>query len=141
MEDNFKEIKMVENGLVIILLFVIIIILLPSVTAVISKSMQMSAKTNTKGTVEIVKELYININLTDDVILPFKVIYNKKGYEIYSGGEKYTPVKTIKIKNEGKLPTSGSVEIDSEGYTTVKNLKFGLYKCNQIKDGDIVCEI
>ena len=112
MEDNFKEIKMVENGLVIILLFVIIIILLPSVTAVISKSMQMSAKTNTKGTVEIVKELYININLTDDVILPFKVIYNKKGYEIYSGGEKYTPVKTIKIKNEGKLPTSGSVEID-----------------------------
>ncbi len=141
MEDNVKELKIVENIMIVVLLFVIIIILLPSVSVVMNKSLRSSAEISTKETAEAVKELYININLIDSVNVPFKVIYDNEGYTIYSNGIKYTPRQSIKIESEGKMPTSGSVEIDKEGFTTVKDLKFGIYKCNQIKDGDITCEI
>lgn len=140
MNDNLKEIKMVENGLVIILLFVIITILLPSVTSLVAKSLQLSAQTSTQGTIDMVKSLYTTINLTDEVNLPFKVIYNKDGYTIYSDNKKYTPKEEIKVSISGKMPTGGSVEITTGGQVTVKDLKFGSITCNQINNNIPVCE-
>ncbi|MBR3199103.1 MAG: hypothetical protein IKG27_03715 [Bacilli bacterium] len=140
MNDYVKEIKMVENGLVIILLFVIIIILLPSVTTMASKSMQVAAEANTAANVEFVKELYTTINLNDNIGLPFKVIYDKNGYKIYSNGIRYKKEVNINIDSKNKLPTRGSIEIESDGYTIVKNLKFGSYTCSQIREEDIICE-
>ena len=141
MEDNVKEIKMVENGLIIILLFVIIVILLPSVATIISKSLSLSAKTSTSGTIEIVKELYINLNIEGDIALPFKVEYNKEGYVLYSNNKRYTPKKNIKVKSKGKLPTGGSIEIKKDGLIIIENLKFGICKCNQDESQELVCKI
>ena len=140
MNDYVKEIKMVENGLVIILLFIIIVILLPSVTTMASKSMQSAAKTNTIANIEFVKELYTTINLTDTVNLPFKVVYTDDGYKIYSNKTRYKKTVNVKLDSKNKLPTEGSIEIKEDGYTVVKNLKFGGYKCNQEKYMEIICE-
>lgn len=141
MKDNIIEIKMVENGLVIILLFSMVIIFLPAVINFIGKSLILSARSNTEGTTQLVEELYININLTDDVFLPFEVVFNKEGYEIYTGKKKYTPIKKLKIKTKAKLPRSGSILIDSNGSRIIKNLKFGLVKCNQKANEKLVCKI
>ncbi len=131
MDDNVKEIKMVEN----------IIILLPSVTSLASKSLQVSAQTSTINSIEMVKGLYTTINLTDEVNLPFKVVYNKEGYKIYSDGKEYIPKESIKVTISGKNPTDGSIEITTEGKIIVKNLKFGSLKCNQSSDSKLTCKI
>ena len=140
MKDYVKEIKMVENGLVIILLFVIIIILLPSFTTMADKSMELAAQTNAINNIEMVKELYTIINLNDEVNLPFKVVYNSNGYKIYSKGKEYTKPYNINIEGTDKLPTEGSIEIKANGKAIVDNLKFGNYTCNQINTEKPVCK-
>ncbi len=140
MDDNVKGIKMVENGLVIIVLFIIIMILFPAVTKLINKSMQTSAQISTKNIIENVKTLYTTINLIDEVNLPFKVVYNENGYKIYSNNNEYTPGAMARATMKGKMPTSGSIEITKDGVVVVTNLKFGSYTCNQINTTMPVCE-
>ena len=85
--DNTKEIKMVENGLVIIVLFVIILILSTPLGKIIEKTQLQSAETSTDNIFHMVKNFYTEINLVDVVDLPFKVVFDEKqtkGYIIYS---------------------------------------------------------
>lgn len=132
--DNIKEIKMVENGLVIIVLFIIIILLTSPLRKIIEKTQLQSAETSTDNTFHMVKNLYTEINLVDVVDLPFKIVFDKnksKGYTIYSNEIEYTPSSTVHLKIDGKLPTSGSVEIKRDGEVETLNLIFGNYICNK----------
>lgn len=139
--DNCREIKMTENISVIVVLLVIIILIFPSLMKMFDNVFKMSAKANTKNVIEITKYIYTDINLIDDVPLPFKVVYKKNGYELYSNGQKYTPMKKTKLDDEGKLPKGGSITIKTNGDIVVKNLKFGLYKCNSEVDDKVICEL
>ena len=138
--DNFREIKITENSAVILVLFVIIIIIFPSLMKMFDNVFKMSAKTNTKNVIEITKYIYTDINLIDDVPLPFKIVYKKNGYILYANGQKYIPVKKTKLDEEGKLPKGGSITIKTDGEVVIKNLKFGLYKCNSEND-KVICEL
>ena len=132
--DNTKTIKMVENALVIIVLFIVIIVLFPSIQKMAEATTKQSAETSTLGAFNMAKNYYTSINLLDPVDLPFKVVYSKKekkGYTLYSSNIKYTPANSISLKIEGKLPDSGSVEIKSDGEVEAKDLKFGSYICNK----------
>lgn len=132
--DNTKIIKMVENGLVIIVLFVIIIILYKPLIKTIDKVKLQSAEESTRSAFNMVKNYYTSLNLTEEVNLPFKVVFDEnqaKGYIIYSNEKEYTPSGLIKLKIEGKLPTSGSVEIKEDGEVETLNLVFGKYICNK----------
>ena len=75
--DNCREIKMTENISVIVVLLVIIILIFPSLMKMFDNVFKMSAKANTKNVIEITKYIYTDINLIDDVPLPFKVVYKK----------------------------------------------------------------
>ena len=132
--DNTKEIKMVENGLVIIVLFVIIIILATPLKKIIEKTQLQSAETSTDNVFHMVKNFYTEINLVDVVDLPFKIVFDKnknKGYTIYSNEKEYIPSNKVHLKIDGKLPTSGSIEIKKDGEVETLNLIFGNYICNK----------
>lgn len=132
--DNTRVIKMVENGLVIIVLFVTIIVLFPSIEKIAEITKKQTAESSTLGAFNMTKDYYTSINLLDAVDLPFKVVYNKnenEGYTLYSANSKYIPSSEINLKIEGKMPDSGSVEIKTDGEVEAKNLKFGNYICNK----------
>lgn len=132
--DNTKIVKMVENALVIIVLFAIIIVLFPTIQKMAEVTKKQTAETSTLGAFNMTKDYYTSVNLLDDVDLPFKVVYNKNessGYTLYSANNKYTPSSGINLKIDGKLPESGSVEIKSDGEVEAKDLKFGNYVCNK----------
>ena len=133
-KDNTKIIKMVENGLVIIVLFSIIIILFPSLEKIVDKTAKQSAESSTQGVFNMAKDYYTNINLQDIVDLPFEIEFDentKKGYIIYSNGLEYTPPIGVNLKIEGKLPSTGSVVIKKDGEIEAKNLKFKKYICGK----------
>lgn len=132
--DNTRIVKMVENALVIIVLFAIIIVLFPTIQKMAEVTKKQTAETSTLGAFNMTKDYYTSVNLLDAVDLPFKVVYNKNessGYTLYSANNKYTPSSGINLKIDGKLPESGSVEIKSDGEVEAKDLKFGNYVCNK----------
>ena len=127
MKDYVKEIKMVENGLVLILLFIVIAILTDSLIKIIDRTMKISA------------EIYTINSLTYELPLPFKIVYKNKEYELYSNGKKISKTKNVKNEKE-KLPKSGSITFKSNGDIIVKDLEFGLYKCNLENNKQVICE-
>jgi hypothetical protein len=139
MNTNDQDMKNAEYGLVIIVLFIVFIILTPSLLTIMYKSMKSGAELSTKGTIEVVKTLYIDGNLTKDIGLPFKVVFNGSSYKTYEHGNEITIDKELKIKNKGRLPSEGTVEINTDGTVIAKDLRFGLIKCNQTKDGKLTC--
>ena len=63
-----------------------------------------------------------------------KPLFDEKeenGYKLYSMGEEYKPVEDTKFRVTGKMPTSGSVELISDGEAKASNLKFGKFICNK----------
>ena len=136
--ENTKTTKFVENNAVIIVLFVVLIVLTPYVTSIIGTSWKKADESSTQGVIENVKLLYVT-EAVSGAYLPFKVEYNRRGYDTYSNGVKYTPLNLAKAKLKGQRPKGGSVTIEEDGTIKVKNLKFGLLKCNSDKNENITC--
>ena len=135
-----KRMQTIEYGLVILTLLIILIILTPSFTKIVSTAMYNSAKLNTEGSIATAKDIYTSINLKDEVALPFTVKYKNGKYTLYEDGRKYTVPNTIKIEVEGKQASSGQITINTDGQIVVKNLKFGLYACNQKAGKTLDCK-
>ena len=93
-----------------------------------------------KGTIDVVKSYYIDMNLNYEVSLPFKVVFYEEGYQFYEKGQKVDYKKELNIKNIGKLPQGGSVEILSNGTVKVKDLTFGNFTCNQANENNLICD-
>ena len=139
--DNTGTIKVVENGLVIIVLSLIIIILYNPLIKIIEQTQLQSAEENTRAAFNMTKDFYTTLNLVDSVDLPFKVVFDDthlKGYIIYSNGKEYIPSGLVNLKVDGKLPTSGSVEIKRDGSVETLNLDFGIFVCNKRSISDEV---
>lgn len=135
-----NTIKGIEYSAIMVFFLIIIIIVWPSLSKIIYNMRHDSAITSTKGTIEIVKSFYIDMNLTNEVALPFKVVFTKDGYTYYEDGKKVNYKRQLNIKNEGKLPKAGSIEIQIDGTVKVKNLTFGTFKCNQTSEQNLVCD-
>lgn len=140
MKQNVREMKMFENLLVVVALFVIIMILLPIINNIIDMSLASSAESGTTGAMENVKDLYSTINLTGgEVHLPFRVSFHKKGYTVYSDGVEYGTQKNIQITVQTQLPEDGYVQLNTDGSVSVKDLKFGKYICNTDSSKNPIC--
>lgn len=141
-EENARNstIKIVEYSAILIFFMIILIILVPSVSKIVYNTAKSSAETSTKGTIDTVKSFYVDMNLLNEVALPFKVVFDKDGYTFYEAGSKVNYERQLNIKNTGKLPKDGSVEITLDGTVTVKNLTFGNFKCNQTNEKNLICD-
>lgn len=138
--EHYKSIRIIEYAMVIIVLLVVLIILFPALSKIIYNMSKEAAITNTKDTIDTVKATYTDMNLINEVALPFKVVFNKDGYEFYEMNKKVNYKRTFNIDFEGRLPSSGSVEITTDGTVTVKDLTFGSIKCNQVKEQNLICD-
>ena len=138
--EHSKTIKMIEYGLVIIVLFVVLIITIPSVNTIIYNISKESAITSTYNTVKSVKAIYTSMNLKNEVSLPFKAVFDKENYTFYENNKKVNYKYSLNIKFEGKLPSSGTIIINIDGTTTVKDLTFGNISCNQISNSTLICD-
>lgn len=141
-EENIHRntIKGIEYSAIMVFFLIIIIIVWPSLSKIFYNMRRDSAITSTKGTIEIVKSFYIDMNLTNEVALPFKVVFTKDGYTYYEDGKKVNYKRQLNIKNKGELPKSGSIEIQIDGTVKVENLTFGNFKCNQTSEQNLVCD-
>lgn len=138
--EHSKTTKMIEYGLVIIVLFVVLIITIPSVNTIIYNISKESAITSTYNTVKSVKAIYTSMNLKNEVSLPFKAVFDKENYTFYENNKKVNYKYSLNIKFEGKLPSSGTIIINIDGTTTVKDLTFGNISCNQISNSTLICD-
>lgn len=138
--EHSKTIKMIEYSLVIIVLFVVLIITIPSVNTIIYNMSKESAITSTYNTVKSVKAIYTSMNLKNEVSLPFKAVFDKENYTFYENNKKVNYKYSLNIKFEGKLPSSGTIIINIDGTTTVKDLTFGNISCNQISNSTLICD-
>lgn len=138
--EHYKSIRIIEYVMVIIVLLIVLIIVVPSLLKIIDNVNQNASITSTKGTVDTVKAIYTDMNLTNEVALPFKAVFNKDGYTLYENGKKVKYKIIFNIKFDGKLPTDGSITINTDGTITVKNLTFGSFKCNQTPNKELTCE-
>ena len=136
--ENTKTTKFVENNAVVIVLFVILIVVTPYVASIIGSTWKKADESSTYSVIENVKLLYVT-EAVSGAYLPFKVEYNRKGYDAYSNGEKYIPLNLAKVELKGQKPKSGSVTIKDDGTVLVKNLRFGLYKCNSDRNEIVNC--
>ena len=141
-EENAHRstIRVIEYSAILVFFLVILIILVPSVQKIVYNMAEDASITNTKATIDAVKTYYTDMNLFNEVALPFKVVFHGKEYDFYEMGNKVNYRKSLTVKNNGKLPTSGSVEITTDGTVTVVNLKFGNFTCNQTNEKNLICE-
>lgn len=141
-EENARKStsRVMEYSAIVIFLMIILIILVPSVSKIVYNMSKDASVSNTKGTIDMVKSFYVDMNLTNEVGLPFKVVFDKNGYTFYENGKKVNYKRQLNIKNQGKLPKAGSVTINVDGTVSVKDLTFGNFKCNQTNDQNLVCD-
>lgn len=141
-EENERNstIRIVEYSAIVVFFLIVLIILVPSVSKIVYNMAKDSATTSTKGTIDTVKSFYVDMNLLNEVGLPFKVVFDKNGYTFYENGKKVNYERQLNIKNQGKLPKTGSVTINVDGTVSVKDLTFGNFKCNQTNDQNLVCD-
>lgn len=138
--EHYSTIRIVEYSAIVVFFLIVLIILVPSISKIVYNMAKDSSTTSTKGTVDTVKSFYVDMNLLNEVGLPFKVVFDKKGYTFYEDGRKVNYKRQLNIKNIGKLPTAGSVQINVDGTVTVKDLTFGNFKCNQTNDENLICD-
>ena len=128
---NMKGFTLVELLAVIVILAVVALITSPIILNVINNSRQSGAQDKAWGTIEAVKlafseAQYGNTSLT----LPLK-------HDFSSGA-----TNSLTVKVSGDKPTSGKVQITSEGKIVCKDLKFenqGTYYCTSNTTGTKVC--
>ena len=141
-EENEKRstIRTIEYSAILIFFLIIIIILVPSVSKIVYNMSKDSATTSTQGMIDTVKSYYVDINLLNEVGLPFKVVFDEDGYTFYENGKEVEYESRLNIEITGKTPTSGSIQINTDGTVTVTDLTFGNFTCNQTDSSDIICD-
>ena len=141
-EENERNstIRVIEYSAIVVFFLIVLIILVPSVSKIVYNMTKDAATTSAKGTIDTVKSFYVDMNLLNEVGLPFKVVFDKDGYTFYEMDKKVNYERQLNIKNQGKMPKAGSVTINIDGTVSVKDLTFGNFKCNQNNDQNLVCD-
>lgn len=137
--EEMNRTRRMEYSLVIIVVMVMFIILSPTIFKIISNSMYNTAKLNTQGTIDTIKEIYASSNITQEVGLPFTMKYKRGKFTMYENGVEFTMPETADVEISGKQASSGSVTITTKGEIVVKDLKFGLYACSKKAGENLDC--
>ena len=141
-EENAHNatIKVIEYSSILVFFLVLLFVLVPLIQKIVYNMAWNAAMTSTKETVNTVKTFYTDMNLFNEVGLPFKVVFYEDGHEFYEFGKKVSYLYELNIQNDGELPTGGSVQINKDGSATVTDLTFGHFKCNQTNEQNLECK-
>ena len=103
-EENAHRatIRVVEYSAIMVFFLLILIILVPSISKIVYNMAKQSSITSTKGTIDTVKSFYVDMNLLNEVGLPFKVVFDKDGYTFYEMNKKVNYERHLNIKNIGE---------------------------------------
>lgn len=130
--------KTIENIFIIMLIGIIVCLLLPIVQKISDNSQLSSIESSAKGNMESVKMLYTDESLQQEIALPFTVEYYEGGYNVYSANQKIEIHQQLTEK--GRNPISGIITINSDGSTSVTDLKYEKYNCSKSPNGKIKCQ-
>ena len=130
--------RVLENIIIITLIGVIFCLVFPIVQRIIYKSDLEGVKASVYGNIDSVKLLYLNESNSDEIDLPFTVVYTSKGYKLYIGKSEYNA--NNKIETHGRKPIGGKINISPTGLITVTNLDYKNYICSMPPGGDLVCK-
>ena len=141
-EENvrYTTIRTIEYSSILIFFLIVLLVLVPLIQKIVYNMVWNAAMTSTKETINIVKIFYTDMNLSNEVGLPFKVTFYEDEYEFYEFGKKVNYSYELNIQNDGELPTGGSIQINDDGSTTVTDLTFGHFKCNQTNEQNLECK-
>ncbi len=141
-EENAHRatIKVIEYSAIMVFFLISLYFLVPLIQKIVYNVAWQTSMTNTKETINTVKSFYTDMNLFNEVGLPFKVVFSEDGYTFYEFGKEVNYLYELNIQNDGELPTGGSVQINTDGSATVENLTFGKFKCNQTNEQNLVCK-
>ena len=116
-------------------------LLSPFVIKIINKSWQSNFESSVQGSIESVKNLYLNetTNPQSEVYLPLTVEFLEDSYKTYCGGNEIDLI--YKLDAKGLKPISGKITWDENSNIIVENLKYKGYKyiCNKEAQGQIEC--
>ena len=117
------------NVLILTLLGIVVIMVAPMITGVIRNSQSSSALTMAETTTTEVQNLYMTLNVSGIVELPFVVEFDGANQDIYSNNHL---MEDVQFSARGRVPRSGTVIINTDSSVFVKDLKVsGGYICNK----------
>lgn len=139
MDSRLK--KSLEIFLVVAVLAVIGYLLFPSLFKIFDFSAKSTSETNTESAIKFTRELYTTLNMSEGVVLPFKLEFDGDKYTIYSEGTVYNYTGTKLVDAKRELPKTGYIEIKEDGSLDAQKLtyKIGGYVCSQTTEVRPVC--
>ena len=138
MDLKIKSNRM-QNTIISVVVIIIIIALIPPIYNMFKNASRSTVRNQASGAVDIAETLYIELNLKNEVGLPFKMEFTENGYKVYENNIEITIPEELVPDVKGEMPTGGDVVIDRNGDTIATDLIFGRYTCDSIK-GEVTCE-
>ena len=134
---NHREIKIDKDMLLRILIgiFMTFLVVIVVITAVLMYKGTLREKNFL--ILDFARTLYVELNLKTEVGLPFKIVFDSKGYTLYGNDTSIEQNFTIKTKLPNH-PKSGEIIIDEKGNITSKKLKYGPYYCSD-RNNELTC--
>lgn len=131
--------KVAQNMIVFILVGIAVILLAPVAVSFVQNSRDKAAISGAEMTMQVVLNLYFELN-TDDVIeLPFVVEFEGTKQKVYANN---VLLKDAKLKYTGSVPKSGKIIIGDNQKTTAKDLIYSNgYKCSKAPNSSMYCEL
>lgn len=133
--------KNLEIFLVVAVLLVSGYLLFPSLYKIFNFSVKSTSESNTESAIKYTRELYTTLNMSEGVVLPFKLEFDRDKYTIYSQGIVYNQKGTKLVDSKRELPRTGYIEIKEDGSLDAQNLTYGIggYICSQTTEIRPVC--
>ena len=134
---NHREIKIDQDKLVQILIGIFMTFL--AIIIIITSTLMYKGTLREKNflILDFARTLYVELNLKTEVGLPFKIIFDSKGYTLYGNDTSIEQTFTIKTELPNH-PKSGEIIIDEKGNITSKKLKYGPYYCSY-RNSELTC--
>lgn len=132
--------KKFENLVIITLLLIVACLLFPIVFKIIEASQLGTAKSSVYGSIDSVKNLYLNEVTSPDstITLPFTIKYDNGSYKAYCGSKEID--LNYELDTTGRQPISGQIMWGADDKISVINLKYKDYTCNKEPMGDVECQ-
>ncbi len=131
--------KFAQNMIVIILVGIAVILLTPIAVSSVQNSRYKAAISSAEMTMQVVQNLYFELNTDKDIELPFVVEFEAKKQKVYANNKL---LKNAKLKYSGSIPKSGKIIIGDNQKTSAKDLVYSNgYKCSKAPNSSMDCEL
>ncbi len=131
--------RLAQNMIVFILVGIAVILLAPVAVSSIQNSRDKAAISSAEMTMQVVQNLYFELNTNEVINLPFVVKFEGKKQKIYANN---VLLKNAKLKYTGSIPKSGKIIISDDQKTSAKNLIYSNgYKCSKAPNSSMYCDM